>query len=470
MILIVNNYTNGGSTSLSKLVSMWKQVLVVDAREALRLAKRRVKPELIILSGSDLDPKSGGIWVEFTQIRVPVIAICYSMQCMSVSLGEVSNVIKVKDYDRRTTHTVDGVGTVKSNHKWVVVKPPPGARDVKWYSRVGVEVVAEFTYRNVRAYQYHPELLAHTRQHAFGKYSPVKFNGGGYGSDMKLSRSYMESILSDHAAGSRWFSLATPGNVKRIVELDEFVKVVYIDHNPEDDPEWAIDFPKVFHDMMYAIRKERPDWKPPTERLVVVKSFCRDKRKLPPEGIYPRPVDVNGGMFSPGTDAIHVYREEESLKVSIHEALHWTGLEHTLDVITEPVPACVGGYKAFTEAWVEFHAARLVNGRVLKKEKNHVFSRCAAILKNIGYGKPQEFLSHRCSKCNIQKSDVFSYFFLRAAIFLLPRDLWTFEPHAKDILVRAMKVMKTKVYLDEITKFMANVDEDDNSLRMTTTR
>lgn len=170
MIIIVNNYISEGSVTISHLLSMWKCVMVADVDTALKIARTAKDVELIILSGSELDPAPKKVWLAFTTLKIPVIAICYSMQCIAASIDGKSCLKKMTDVDLRRIHAIDGVGKVKSNHKWGVVRPPAGSTDIKWYRHSDQDVVAEFRYRNVRAYQYHPELLAETRDRVFGEF------------------------------------------------------------------------------------------------------------------------------------------------------------------------------------------------------------------------------------------------------------------------------------------------------------
>lgn len=378
----------------------------------------------VILSGSDLDPRPRFLRLVRWIVRAggTCLAICYAMQCLAMDLG--MEAVQLADAPRATRHVVDG-RTVVSNHMWGIVAPAVvSMTDVRWYTRAGRRVMAEFRGWDGRvlATQYHPER----------------------GPALPTPPPAVAMAMANHREGAEWFGMGGEKLQVRAVTScrgPATVRIVWMDHSPEDDPEFARRFPE-----LYA-RLGQPD-----RSITVYKSWCLRKRMLPPPGHFPRPCDVNGGMHVDGADVIHVYRKEGSLKVALHEAVHMLGLELSLTV-PDPgsVPGCVDGYRSPREAWVETEAIRAM-GLDLKREREHVIQKCGAILVNTGYRRASDFLrpAGECAVTHTQESDVLAYYFIRAALLGMSAR----QHRSRDALLRATRIVGSKAFADEVQRAM----------------
>jgi hypothetical protein len=137
---------------------------------------------------------------------------------------------------------------------------------------------------------------------------------------------------------------------------------------------------------------------------------------------------------------VTIWREEELLKVILHECIHAFGIDNKLVFENQNTPIDkkfnVTGYISINECFTEF-TANVLNVLIsifentnqnlnlnkihksLEKEKQHSRIQCKKIMNKFGFKTTNELIKKNLNKDNLilkQNSDVFSYYFLKSGM------------------------------------------------------
>jgi len=201
-----------------------------------------------------------------------------------------------------------------------------------------------------------------------------------------------------------------------------------------------------------------------------------------------KPIDtnnVNSGLTSlyPNNHYIMIWRDEELLKVYIHEIIHYLELDINMikmnkirNIICIDDESNILPNEAFTDFYaIIIHSLFLsfyknINYKdILNKEKTYIMNQAGVILSYYGFKSWMDFISPKCKILIKQNTSIFSYYILKSCLFFnfnksikLMNNKKLLENYFIDIL------LNDKNYILNINNIINNfyVKDDTVSLKM----